>query len=331
MQANQSVVITTVDGLPEQVHVFSEAEVLAVDTAIAAYRALLVRGEPGIGKTQLAIAAAVALGRGFVSHVVDSRTEARDLLWHFDAVARLAQAQVQGALSGGRTDRVTVERALNIGNFIQPRPIWWAFDWTNALCQAERAGCSPPPQPHRCNPANGMVVLIDEIDKADTDVPNGLLEALGAGEFTAPGIDGPVRRDPAMPPPLVIITTNEDRGLPDPFVRRCLALHLRLPEERRELIEHLVARGKAHFPGMTKPILEHAAEMLADDRAMARHHSWLPLPGQAEYIDLIRVLHTKAAHDATSQQALLDRIRPFILRKHPDAARQASSPPEPAA
>jgi len=330
MQANQSVVITTADGLPEQVHVFSEAEVLAVDTAMAARRALLVRGEPGIGKTQLAIATAVALGRGFVSHVVDSRTEARDLLWHFDAVSRLAQAQVQGALSGGQTDRATVERALDIGNFIQPRPIWWAFDWNNALCQAERAGCSPPLQPPGCDPANGVVVLIDEIDKADTDVPNGLLEALGAGEFTAPGMDGPVRPDPAKPP-LVIITTNEDRGLPDPFVRRCLALHLRLPEERSKLIEHLVARGKAHFPEMTKPILKHAAEMLADDRAMARHHGWLPLPGQAEYIDLIRVLHIKAARDATSQQALLDRIRPFILRKHPDAAPQASPPPEPAA
>jgi MoxR-like ATPase len=134
-------------GAPEQVHVFSEPEILAIDTALAARRALLIRGEPGTGKTQLAKAAAIALGRGFVSYVVDARTESRDLLWHFDAVARLGEAQVQGALSRDAADSATVREALAIENFVHPRPLWWAFDWQNAADQAKRAGAQCRPNP----------------------------------------------------------------------------------------------------------------------------------------------------------------------------------------
>src|SRR5690349_6852654 len=86
-------------GVPERAHVFSEREVIAVKTALAAHRPLLVRGEPGIGKTQLAEAAAIALKRPFVSFKVDSRTEPHDFLWHFDAIARLTETQLQGAFS----------------------------------------------------------------------------------------------------------------------------------------------------------------------------------------------------------------------------------------
>src|SRR3954452_16127649 len=89
-------------GAPEQVHVFDEDEIIALNTALAARRALLVRGEPGTGKTQLARAAAVQLKRPIFTFVVDARSEARDLLWHFDAVRRLADAQVFGALLGHR-------------------------------------------------------------------------------------------------------------------------------------------------------------------------------------------------------------------------------------
>ncbi len=92
------VVLDQPKAAPEQVHVFDQREIDAIDAAIAARRPLLVRGEPGIGKSQLARAAAVDLGRTYVQHVVDSRTESRDLLWHFDAVARLAAAQLKGAL-----------------------------------------------------------------------------------------------------------------------------------------------------------------------------------------------------------------------------------------
>ena len=84
--------------MPELVHVFDEATIQAVDAALAAQRPLLVRGEPGIGKTQLARAVAKDLGRAYVQRVVDVRTESRDLMWRFDAVERLAEAQLRGAL-----------------------------------------------------------------------------------------------------------------------------------------------------------------------------------------------------------------------------------------
>lgn len=264
-------------GGPAEVHVFSGDEVLAIETAVAARRALLIRGEPGTGKTQLAKAAAVALGRAFMPFVVDSRTEAHDVLWYFDAVARLAAAQVQGALSGAGYDHAAVEEALAIEHFLHPRALWWAFDWIGAAEQAKRAKAPVPPQPAGCDPANGVLVLIDEVDKADAEVPNGLLEALGAGQFTPQGALTPVRATNPDIPPLVMITTNEERSLPDAFVRRCLVLHLRLPTERQELIDRLVLRGAAHFPKISRDILTLAASMVADDRARARQENWRPL------------------------------------------------------
>jgi MoxR-like ATPase len=306
-------------GGTEQVHVLSENEILAIETALAARRALLVRGEPGTGKTQFAKAAAVALGRAFVPFVVDSRTEARDLLWYFDAVARLAEAQVQGALLGDPQDHAAVTKALAIENFIHPRALWWAFDWEGAGDQAARAHAPVPTQPEGCDPANGVVVLIDEVDKAEAEVPNGLLEALGAGEFTPYGLR-PVTAKNEDVPPLVVITTNEERSLPDAFLRRCLVLHLQLPDDRQQLLEYLVERGAAHFPDVDSEILALASGMVADDRARARQENWLPLPGQAEFIDLVRAVKNLAEGDAAAQKVVLKRIAPFALRKRPEAA-----------
>lgn len=107
-------------------------------------------------------------------------------------------------------------------------------------------------------------MLIDEIDKADTSVPNGLLECLGQGQFACPG--GATVSASTEPPPLVVVTTNEERALPDPFLRRCLVLHLGWPTEPAELIEKLIARGRAHFPEHTEEVLAEAARMLAKDR-----------------------------------------------------------------
>jgi MoxR-like ATPase len=307
-------------GGPEQVHVLTENEILAIETALAARRALLVRGEPGTGKTQFAKAAAVALGRAFVPFVVDSRTEARDLLWYFDAVARLAEAQVQGAFRSDSPDHTSVREALAIENFIHPRALWWAFDWEGAKDQAARAHASLPTLPEGCDPANGVVVLIDEVDKAEADVPNGLLEALGAGEFTPQGVTRPVTVQNEDDPPLVVITTNEERSLPDAFVRRCLVLHLKLPDDRQQLVEHLVERGEAHFPDVDSEVLTFAAGMVADDRARARLENRLPLPGQAEFIDLVRAVKNLKEGDAAAQKAVLERIAPFALRKRSEAA-----------
>ena len=240
-------------GLPEQYHLFDEESADAIRAALAAMRPLLIRGETGVGKTQLATAAASVLGRPLVSKVVDSRTESRDLMWEFDAILRLADAQIAAALpahqvehrsvSEGETrdflrERLRVE--LAVANYVRPGPLWWAFNWRSAHRQAERTQTPIPRFGPEADPQNGCVVLLDEIDKADTDVPNGLLEALGSGAFTPLGQSDPV--EVQGEPPLVVITTNDERVLPNAFIRRCLVLEVKLPVDDELLIAHLVAR-----------------------------------------------------------------------------------------
>jgi MoxR-like ATPase len=337
-QHGDTVILAASPTVPEPVHVWDRREIAAINAALAAKRPLLVRGEPGIGKSQLARAAAKALGRTFVPCVVDSRTESRDLLWHYDAVARLADAQLIGALrcaDGTEKGTESAKNQLAVRNYLQPRPLWWAFDWPNALAQAIKVGQKPPSQADGGDPSNGCLVLIDEIDKAESDVPNGLLEALGSGSFAPPDMEKPVEAEAKVEPPLVIITTNEERALPDAFIRRCLVLHLRLPEQRDDLITHLKARALAHFPQARYPqatdaLLQSAAELLVQDRETAQSKHWLPLPGQAEYLDLVRAVlglddeqGLAAGYDAAT---LLEQVSGFVLAKHPDAFKRRPEP-----
>jgi MoxR-like ATPase len=250
----------------------------------------------------------------YIAHVVDSRTESRDLLWHFDAVERLAEAQLSGAL---RENPETVRKRLEVQNYLRPGPLWWAFDWQDAEKQARLVQASPPSQRDGGDSSKGCVVLVDEIDKAETDVPNGLLEAFGAGEFTPFGRSEPVTAINSTPlTPLVVITTNEERALPDAFVRRCLVLHLRLPESESGLVELLVQRGRAHFAEANDAVLVAAAEQLVKDRKRALEERWLPLPGQAEYLDLLRAVLALAPGDLEKQRGMLKRIVRYTLQKH---------------
>jgi len=299
---------------PEEVHVFDQESVWALNAALAARRPLLVRGEPGVGKTQLARAAAAkeVLNCPVVPFVVDSSTESRDLLWTFDAVKRLAEAQISGALNEPDEH---VQSRLDPERFFHPGPLWWAFDWENARKQAELVRDATPTVPPGWNPGDGCVVLIDEIDKAESDVPNGLLEALGAGVFHPRG-----RRERVEirgEPPLVVITTNEERVLPDAFVRRCLVLEMALPKTAEALTALLVERGRAHFGDLTNDeVLESGAQMLVQDRFAARS---TPVPGQAEYLDLIRVVAELCPGDIDAQKQTLDRVANFVLKKHVSA------------
>ncbi len=302
-------------------HVFQSDDVEAVNAALAAGRPLLLRGEPGAGKSQLARAAAKRLGRAFVSKVIDVRTEASDLQWHFDAVRRLADAQVMGAERRELREHGEAD-PLDEANYTAPGPLWWAFDWTGATTQAKNSQCAPPLVPEDCSPKNGVVVLLDEIDKADSSVPNGLLESLGDGRFPVPG-GGVVKRSGVDP--LVIITTNEERTLPDAFLRRCLVHTLTLPDDRQALFELLVARGRAHFgegaqqedgpPHLDDTILGDAAKQLIEDRRKLRAQG-LAAPGGAEYLDLLRILYRR--RDTTEErQDLLEVVARYVLDKHP--------------
>ena len=114
---------------PESVHQFDEDSINALKTALAAQRPLLLRGNPGTGKSQLARAAAIALERLFVYDVVNAHTESQDLLWRFDAVARLAEAQ---SLQGQECTQEERKEVLDSKRYISPGPLWWALSWQSA-------------------------------------------------------------------------------------------------------------------------------------------------------------------------------------------------------
>lgn len=290
-------------------HIFNSKDILAIEAALLTGRPLLVYGEPGIGKSQLARAAAICLDRNFRAMVVDAATEARDLRWREDLVGRLAKAQYIGALNEEQARKELDE--LNVQRFVWPGPLWYGFNWVEAVKQ--EAIASGKSVNSEALQGTGTVVLIDEIDKAESDVPNGLLEALGAREFTPPGANEPIV---AKHDPLVVITTNDERPLPTAFVRRCVVHHMKLPEEPISLISELVRRGKAHFPKGGKH-LETAAKMLAEDRAKAIRLGLRQSPGVAEYIDLLNALFSENLKQGSDAEKTLEKLRDFCLRKHP--------------
>jgi MoxR-like ATPase len=208
-----------------------------------------------------------------------------------------------------------LREALDDADYVRPGPLWWAFDWESALRQAARSGTKTHSAEGEADPKNGRVVLIDEIDKADTDVPNGLLEALGAGQFSPQGQPEPVRI--VGPFPLVIVTTNEERVLPAAFVRRCFVLHLRLPDDQPGLIKLLVERANVHFPDIGKKreaLFQKAARVIAEERTLALKRFVKPLPGQAEYLDLLRAVLDLAESD-TEQEELVETLAHYVLKK----------------
>ena len=314
------------------VHQFDVGSLWALRAAVAAGRPLLLRGEPGIGKSQLARAAAVVLGVPLLVHVVDERSERDDLLATYDAVARLAQAQVSSLVKGDGGDW---QAKLSERNFVRPGVLWWAFDWRGARDQAELFGkhcraCPEPPKPPNWNEDDaaslGPVVLVDEIDKADPSVPNGLLETLGNAGFRVPHTGERVVMKEGKRP-LIIITTNEERELPAAFLRRCLVHQMGFPASEGEAIEFLCHRARVHWPdeaaSISGELCREVATALVGDRRLARGkgQDGQAVPGAAEYLDLIRVLvelgKGKAGAERDKlQRAALEQVARFVLRKN---------------
>lgn len=326
----------------KSVHIFDERTAQAVRAALASGRPLLVRGEPGTGKSQLARAASIVLGRKFLSYVVDAHTEIQDLWYRFDAVSRLGNAQVL-SVTGKNMTELQMDEKLSPEKYLSPGILWWAFAWSDAN---KKKGHHPFFIPDENDPGeeeNGVVLLLDEIDKADADLPNSLLETLDNGRFTVPWIKKTVgvAHGELSRRPLVILTTNEDRQLPGAFVRRCLVLDLRLPKEKNALMRYLKERAIFHFPEKIEQdadcgqriqrdesgnprhksrfhddVLSEAAEQLYKDRQEANSLGVTP-PGQAEYLDILRVLDQLVSGDTGQQKVLLKTIKEFALKKYP--------------
>ncbi len=299
-------------------HLFKEEDLLAIDAARAAKRPLLVQGEPGTGKSQLARAAAYLLEAKLIAKVIDANTEIEDLWFRYDSVKRLAQAQLLGARQATETE--ALDSLLKPEKFIVPGVMWQTFDWKDAQEQMQRYQ-NESVQPVESEEVKCTVLLIDEIDKAGSDLPNSLLEVLANQAFSIDLLNKTIgAQDNAAQCELVVITSNDERPLPPAFLRRCVILKLALPKNEDEFVNTLVERGKQHHKigeshvFKNETVLIMAAQQLFEDRQRAEEQG-LPKPGQAEYLDMLRVLE-KHNLSPSEQEALLERIRPFIFRKH---------------
>lgn len=228
------------------VYVYTEEIILAVNVALATNRPLLIYGASGCGKSSIARNIARCMGWRYYEKVISSRTQARDLLWSFDALRRLSDAQVN-------------QLKDDLNAYIEPGVLWWAFDHQKARYRGsdpetlKELKISPAIEPEDNSEINSdrAVVLLDEIDKADPDVPNNLLVPLGSLEFKIEDTGTIVT---TKTPPLVIITTNNERGLPNAFLRRCVVLELKQPNR-----EQLMEVAKAHFGEDEKKLLLYEA------------------------------------------------------------------------
>ncbi|BCG65824.1 MAG: hypothetical protein methR_P3687 [Methyloprofundus sp.] len=299
---------------PKSHHQFDFQSLNALKAALAAQRPLLLRGEPGTGKSQLARAAAVALNRLFVYEVVNAHTESQDLLWRFDAVGRLAEAQT---LQGHNCTPEQLKKTLDTKRYISPGPLWWSLSYESAekVYRDSQYQLIQPEKPANWQAGQGSVLLIDEIDKANAELPNGLLEIMGNNAVSIPWLKTTIGGNNTVPP-LVIITTNEERELPAAFVRRCLVLQVELPRAEGALIDCLVERAELHFSGKcSKNVRQTAAEQLIKDRQRAKEIG-VTMPGQAEYLDMIRALSVLGTSE-TEQLDMLQAIHQFALCKYP--------------
>jgi MoxR-like ATPase len=297
-----------------RVYVMSDDIDLAVRVTLATGRPLLLRGDPGSGKSSLAAYIARQRGWRYYEHVVTSRTQARDLLWTFDSVRRLADAQV---LQGGAT--------LSDYDYVEPGVLWWAMARDSAWrrgapddVELASHAVEPDAAINAARSRDHAVVLIDEIDKADPDMPNGLLVPLGSNEFVVSEtrtLVGPGRAGQAVSGSrrVVIITTNEERALPQAFLRRCVVLSLPYPDEGR-LVQIAQAHLRAYegeFTAADASLAESLAAELTGLRDAAAAQA-LRAPSTAEFLDALRACRSLSI---TVGSGDWERLRDLVLVK----------------
>lgn len=233
---------------------------IAVNAAIRLERPLLVKGEPGTGKTELARQVAASLGLDMIEWSIKSTTKAQQGLYEYDAVSRLRDSQLGDP------------RVSEVSNYIRKGKLWQAFT----------AG-------------RKTVLLIDEIDKADIEFPNDLLQELDRMEFHVYETGETVKAETR---PIVIITSNNEKELPDAFLRRCFFHYIRFPEA-----DTLARIVEVHYPGIRQELLRQALTLFYEIRAVP---GLKKKPSTSEALDWIRLL-------------VADQVEPDDLKADPKA------------
>jgi MoxR-like ATPase len=263
----------------------------AVNLAIALERPLLLEGEPGCGKTQLAFAIAYEFSKRYLEETkewpyfpwnIKSTTRAQDGLYTYDAIARLRDAQLLGM---NNLEKYLDSAQININEVIQRLQNQSAYLTLGELGKSFQVKEVRP------------IVLIDEIDKADIDFPNDLLLELDKLYFEIPEIgatgDNAIKAEQS---PIVIITSNRERELPDAFLRRCLYYYLNFPDE-----EELIEIVKLHFPDLNSEKLElvdETVDKFLGVREMGSNRPNAKKAGTSELLDLMKILLKKPVSEA---------------------------------
>ena len=229
---------------------------IAVNAAVALERPLLIKGEPGTGKTVLAYEIAKAMNAPLITWHIKSTTKAHNGLYEYDAVSRLRDSQLGEA------------RVHDVRNYLKPGKLWEAF--------------TAPNRP---------VLLIDEIDKADIEFPNDLLQELDRMEFYVQETDETIRAEVR---PVVVITSNNEKELPDAFLRRCFFHYIRFPDE-----ETMKAIVDVHFPGIKPRLVSEALKTFYEIRDTP---GLKKKPSTSELLDWLKLL-------------LVDDVDPETLRE----------------
>jgi MoxR-like ATPase len=251
---------------------------IAVNAAIALERPLLIKGEPGTGKTVLAYEIAKALDAPLITWHIKSTTKAMQGLYEYEAVTRLRDSQLGD------------ERVKDVANYIKRGKLWEAFD--------------APERP---------VLLIDEIDKADIEFPNDLLQELDRMEFYVYETDETIR---AKVRPVVLITSNNEKELPDAFLRRCFFHYIRFPDE-----DTMKAIIEVHYPGIKQKLVAEALRIFYDIRKVP---GLKKKPSTSELLDWLKLLMVEDIDDAALRERdptkLIPPLHGALLKNEQDVA-----------